>query len=285
LKEENMIRTHFYHPVRVRLLAATLFVVVAGLSHTAHARHKHSRKSNDGPRQEYPRQEYQGSTVGQASWYGRDFHGRRTASGETYNMNAYTCAHPSLPFGTTLRVTNIANGQSVIVKVNDRGPFAHGRIVDLSYGAAKKIGLNVSGVARVCLEPVDESLYLLELAQEEFSPQDDSKDDRDRLAALIKEEPKAEPTFFEVGYASLFGKRAPSGVAVNMDELVASHDSLPLGTMARVTNIENGKSVIVKINHRCNRVFGRVLQLTRGAAEKIDMTPKLVAKVKIEVIQ
>lgn len=74
---------------------------------------------------------------GVASWYGNKFHGRRTSSGETYNMYAMTAAHKSLPLPTYARVTNLQNGRSVVVKVNDRGPFLHNRIIDLSYAAAE----------------------------------------------------------------------------------------------------------------------------------------------------
>jgi rare lipoprotein A len=87
------------------------------------------------------------SERGLASWYGRKFHGRRTASGELYNMYAMTAAHPTLPLPSFARISNPANGRSVIVRVNDRGPFVKGRIVDLSYTAAQKLG--VLGVAPV----------------------------------------------------------------------------------------------------------------------------------------
>lgn len=87
-----------------------------------------------------------------ASWYGPDFHGRPTASGERFNMHALTCAHKTLKFGTRLMVTNPDNGRSVIVTVNDRGPFVRGRDLDLSYGSAKAIGLIEKGVGRVRVE-------------------------------------------------------------------------------------------------------------------------------------
>ncbi len=77
---------------------------------------------------------------GLAVWYGPGFHGRRTASGEVYDMHALTAAHPSLPFGTRVRVTNLRNGKSVVVRINDRGPFGGRFIIDLSYAAAKAIG-------------------------------------------------------------------------------------------------------------------------------------------------
>jgi len=90
--------------------------------------------------------------TGYASWYGRDFQGRSTASGEIFDMHDYTAAHRSLPFGTRVRVTNEANGRSVVVRINDRGPWVEGRILDLSYAAAKALGMIESGVARVRLE-------------------------------------------------------------------------------------------------------------------------------------
>ena len=89
------------------------------------------------------------SFSGQASWYGGKFHGRQTASGEIFNQNAFTAAHRYLPFGTRVKVTNINNGRSVIVRINDRGPFTKGRIIDLSAAAARSIGLIRTGVAPV----------------------------------------------------------------------------------------------------------------------------------------
>jgi rare lipoprotein A len=87
--------------------------------------------------------------VGEASYYGREAHGKATASGEKFNMNAYTAAHKTLPFGTKVRVTNLTNNKSVVVRVNDRGPFVAGRVIDLSYAAAKKIKMLDAGVADV----------------------------------------------------------------------------------------------------------------------------------------
>ncbi len=86
---------------------------------------------------------------GLASWYGREFHGRRTASGEIYNMYAFTAAHKSLPMGTYVKVKNLKNGREVIVRINDRGPYVPGRIIDLSYAAAKAIGMIGEGVVPV----------------------------------------------------------------------------------------------------------------------------------------
>ncbi|WP_282956254.1 septal ring lytic transglycosylase RlpA family protein [[Limnothrix rosea] IAM M-220] len=92
------------------------------------------------------------SFTGHASWYGPGFHGRRTANGERFNQYAMTAAHKTLPFGTRVRVTNMRNGKSVIVRINDRGPFIRGREIDLSKGSAQQIGLMSSGVGNVKLE-------------------------------------------------------------------------------------------------------------------------------------
>lgn len=91
---------------------------------------------------------------GYASWYGPGFHGKTTASGEVYNMRDRTAAHRSLAFGTKVRVFNLESGKSTVVRVNDRGPFVRGRIIDLSRKAAKDIGLLKSGVAKVQIEPI-----------------------------------------------------------------------------------------------------------------------------------
>lgn len=93
--------------------------------------------------------------VGKASYYGNKFHGRRTSDGSRYHRDSLTCAHRTLPFGTMIRVRNMANGREVVVKVTDRGPFARGRIVDLSYAAAKKIDMLQAGVTRVEVVPVN----------------------------------------------------------------------------------------------------------------------------------
>ena len=95
------------------------------------------------------------SQTGAASWYGRQFHGRKTASGETFDMNGLTAAHRSLPLNCYIRVTNKTNGKSVVVKVNDRGPFHGNRVLDLSYGAAKQLGITNVGTAKVNIERVD----------------------------------------------------------------------------------------------------------------------------------
>ena len=103
----------------------------------------------------YPVAVKEGDTfVGNASWYGPDFHGKLTSNGERYNMYARTAASKTLPINTYVKVTNLNNGKTTIVRINDRGPFVENRIIDLSYQAAKEIGLIKKGVAPVRLEVV-----------------------------------------------------------------------------------------------------------------------------------
>ena len=91
---------------------------------------------------------------GVASWYGRKFHGQKTSIGETYDMYAMTAAHPTLPLPSYAKVTNVASGRSVVVRVNDRGPFLHGRIIDLSYAAAHRVGIASPGSGEVEVEAI-----------------------------------------------------------------------------------------------------------------------------------
>lgn len=95
------------------------------------------------------------SQRGTASYYGEAFHGRLTANGETFDMYGMTCAHRTLPFGTVLSVKNLDNDMEVTVRVNDRGPYVGGRILDLSYGAAQRLGMIESGTASVLLRVVE----------------------------------------------------------------------------------------------------------------------------------
>ena len=102
----------------------------------------------------HPKAEPYYDRTGIASWYGRKFHGRKTANGERFNMNALTAAHTTLPLPSLVRVTNLHNGRSIVLKVNDRGPFARGRIIDVSRRAADLLGFRKRGVARVRVQAV-----------------------------------------------------------------------------------------------------------------------------------
>jgi len=103
----------------------------------------------------YPRYVNKGLVkYGKASWYGKPFHGRLTANGERYNMYSMTAAHRTFAMGTMIKVTNLQNKKSVIVRINDRGPFYHTRDIDLSYAAAKKLGMDKKGVEKIKIEVI-----------------------------------------------------------------------------------------------------------------------------------
>jgi len=109
----------------------------------------------------YPSEDFSYDETGIASWYGPDFHGKYTANGEVFDQNGVTAAHRTLPMPSIIRVTNLENGRSIEVKINDRGPFAHGRILDLSKHAAELLGMDLQGTARVRVQILaDESRQL-----------------------------------------------------------------------------------------------------------------------------
>jgi rare lipoprotein A len=131
--------------------------LAAACAHAPPREEPRPREEREAPRAPGPREEGGeegdlGPAVGLASFYGRRFHGRRTASGDRYDMHAFTCAHRTAPFGTRLRVTELETGRSVVVVVNDRGPFVRGRVVDVSLAAARALGMVERGVARVRIE-------------------------------------------------------------------------------------------------------------------------------------
>lgn len=126
--------------------------------------------------------------TGMASWYGPDFHGKTTANGETYDQNGLTAAHKTLPFNSVVRVTNLDNGKQVTVRINDRGPYARGRIIDLSRAAAREVDMIGPGVARVRLEILKTDRPLTgDLSREIFSVQIASLSDADAARARANE--------------------------------------------------------------------------------------------------
>jgi len=114
----------------------------------------------------YPAVDYNYNKVGIASWYGPNFHGKMTANGEIYNQNDLTAAHKTLPLPSIVRVTNLENGKSMIARVNDRGPYAHGRIIDMSKRSAELLGFRANGVAKVRVQVLEaESKHVAEMAK------------------------------------------------------------------------------------------------------------------------
>lgn len=169
------------HTKLLRLLSISLCVLVCTLSCASHPRYrakpappkpkskpaqnpkttqktepKPQTKPSEPPKSDpNKRQQYKPHQIGYTSYYAHKFHGRPTASGEIFDMNGLSAAHRELPLGTIIRVTHLGNGKSIILKVNDRGPFVEGRILDLSLGAAKELDMIKEGVAKIMIEIVE----------------------------------------------------------------------------------------------------------------------------------
>ena len=112
----------------------------------------------------YPKEDYSYSEVGMASWYGEDFHAKKTANGETYDMNTLTAAHRTLPLPSIVKVTNLENGRSLVLRVNDRGPYAKERIIDISKRGAQLLGYQTKGITKVRVEIMEEESKALKAA-------------------------------------------------------------------------------------------------------------------------
>jgi rare lipoprotein A len=170
VKSRESGNTNSKSPLRIWLLAGLSSVVLAAgvvtvTTRTVHADARLSRPTGTAPvaapvasatpafhAPEKPAASEAGELRGLASWYGGVFNGRHTASGERFDMNAMTACHPSLPFGSMVRVVNLKNKRSVVVRINDRGDLYNRRVIDVSYAAAEKLAMTKSGLASVRLE-------------------------------------------------------------------------------------------------------------------------------------
>jgi rare lipoprotein A len=168
---------------------------------------------------------------GIASWYGPDFHGKPTANGEIFDMNGISGAHPTLPMPSYLRVTNLANGRSIIVRINDRGPYARERVTDLSVGAARALGFYDQGLARVRIEYVGRAPI-------------GSSDDRMLLATLRHGIPAPAPSLARVAAAAPFGlpsnNEKPGGRGDRPLALGSPSTATPVGTLQRPSALGSG---------------------------------------------
>src|SRR5713226_6531960 len=135
-------------------LAIVLLVVGLGAAQGPTSSESVNARNKIGPRSRYKAARSKAYQIGTASWYGSDFQGKTTASGEPYNMHDFTAAHPTLPIGCWVRVTNLRNGRTVVLRINDRGPIVPGRIIDVSYSAARALEFKTQGLQRVRLDIV-----------------------------------------------------------------------------------------------------------------------------------
>lgn len=174
---------------------------------------------------------------GVASWYGKDFHGRKTANGEVYDMYGMTAAHKLLPFNTPVRVTNLENGRSTILRVNDRGPFIKDRIIDLTYTAAQEIGMAETGTARVRVEALD-----------------NFNDTPNTFAeANITDEPAARSSSFSLTTQAVAGQPRPAARPESF--LPEGRYFVQIGAFGKKENAENLMRSMQQNNKPCRMVF------------------------------
>jgi rare lipoprotein A len=153
---------------RIFLLVLLLLIVACGPRHvvmdrrTSPADKQEAKKERPAPETRIEKRESKEVQHGVASWYGGEFHGRPTSSGEIYDMYQLTCAHNTFPLGTIVMVTNLENGRSLELKVNDRGPFAKERILDVSYAAAQMLGMWEKGTALVKVEVISPGIEIVQ---------------------------------------------------------------------------------------------------------------------------
>ena len=161
--------------------------------------------------------------TGTASWYGPDFHGRSTSNGEVFNMYDLTAAHKTLPFGTRVMVTNLLNGKSVQVRINDRGPFISGRIIDLSYAAARLLEMIGPGTAEVRLEvlgldPPPASSFRYSVQVGAFMVRDNANEQA-RSLAMLPGLPKAVLSEYRTAEGTYYRLRIPASSQEEAQEL------------------------------------------------------------------
>jgi len=145
---------------RLALIASAVLGTLLGITGTPAGNAEQPLNVKQAP----PQPEHRWFQTGRASWYGKFFQGHETASGEDFDMNAMTCAHRSLPLGSLVKVTNLRNHKSVILRVNDRGPVPRSRIIDLSYAAARLLGFGQRGTAPVRIELLSTNSQLPQMA-------------------------------------------------------------------------------------------------------------------------
>ena len=159
------METFFMNHGRLKVLLPALLIVVFFLISACGPRHRivyEKRIPSPEKETKIEKRETREVQQGIASWYGKDFHGKQTSSGEVYDMYQFTCAHNTLPLGALVMVTNLENGRSLELKVNDRGPFVKDRIIDVSYAAAQMLGMWEKGTASVKVEVIGSAPELVQ---------------------------------------------------------------------------------------------------------------------------
>jgi len=233
----------------------------------------------------YPIRTARGFTqTGKASWYGKRFHGGPTASGEKFDMNALTAAHTILPFNSIVKVTNIATGASVQVRINDRGSFSNsGRVIDVSAAAADKLGF-LKGQDSIQVRVDGPALTKSE--QKDSAKQAKSYRVQGKYYYLLD----SAEGYNEVGSASWYGKQfhggsTASGEKFDMNALTAAHTTLPFNSMVKVTNLETGTSVTVRINDRGPFTDDRLIDVSEAAAKRLGFGDQKSIMVRVQAVE
>lgn len=241
----------------------------------------------------YPKYDPNYDEVGIASWYGPNFHGKMTANGETYNQWAMTAAHPTLPMPSLVRVTNVETQQSVVVRVNDRGPFAEDRVIDLSRAAAEALGTHAKGIAKVRVEylPEETERYIakLQLKKPDEWQDIDVAQASSEEGARQDEPAEAQQAFDEEGMASWYGadfhgNETAYGETFDKTALTAAHPTLPQNSLVRVTSVKTQKSVVVRINDRGPFTKSRIIDVSAAAADALGIRARGTSKVRLQYL-
>ena len=225
---------------------------------------------------------------GEASWYGDNLAGNLTANGEVFDPSLMTAAHRTLPFNTIVRVTRISTGAHVLVRINDRGPFVEGRVIDLSHAAAERLGYIPDGHTPVRVEVLE-----MQTATQAYIRA--HGDWRGINTAAHSNRLTHEGQVFQVAeslsgeaswYGSWFnGRPTASGEIFDSRHMTAAHKELSFGTLVRVIRVQTGESVIVKINDRGPFVGDRIIDLSEAAARALGFADAGVTQVRVDILQ
>ena len=242
----------------------------------------------------YPAEDYDYDETGVASWYGPDFHGKLTANGEEFDQNDVTAAHRTLPMPCFVRVTNLENGRALMVRVNDRGPFAHGRILDLSRRAAQLLGIELKGTARVRVQIMaDESRALAaklkvgaEVAAIDAAPRP-SVQAETLPPPGSKEKPKpiVRPTVQASGHqaASIPDKQQLSSQPVTMVAVKATHLYIQAGAFRSYDNANRTSAALSPLGtaviSQARTTNGSLFRVRMGPLSRVDEADALLEKV------
>jgi rare lipoprotein A len=231
----------------------------------------------------YPAEDFSYDETGIASWYGQDFHGKYTANGEVYDLNALTAAHRTLPMPSVVQVTNLENGRSISLRVNDRGPYARGRIIDVSHQAARLLGFDGTGTAKVRVKIlVPESIQVASLAQRGVISGDD-KPEAAPVAAVVAQKLPPAPSIRVAALEPAAASPPVPPEIVAVAPVTASQIFIQVGAYAMADNAKKVKTRIDRLGPvkvQGVRIKGvDVYRVRLGPIASVDEADKLLDRV------